>query len=494
VEHAKVPVAGLVVWLTVAVAGCNDSEEEGPPAPQETCSDSARQETSKEFPDWSFYGRDFCNSRANLAETKITPQNVSTLVEKWSFTEDPATPAVTSTPVIFEDTLYFGDWNSRVQARDPRTGEKRYEATALLDPPGGLNQVNHTPFVTKDYIYAGSHAAELFKLDRATGQVLNRKILDDQPGLLLWSSPIVVEGVVIIGIGSYQVFVGGAPAFKGSVVGVDAEALEPIWRLPLAEGSSGVSVWSTAAVDTKRKLAFIGTGQQYAEGGDTPYSDSLIAFEYLTGALRWNVQYTAGDRFQVSIGGGGGPRAGGPDHDVGASPNLFTAAGEALVGVGDKAGRYHVHNRDTGDKKWSRDLTPGGANGGVMASAAYASGVIYVVSNDGTSGGAAGVGGGPGRSKLFALEAASGNDVWGPIDLTPGTFGALAVTNGILFVPTLAGELRAFDTSNGALLLSKPHGQSMGGGISISGGMVFAGHGWTWLPPSQGGLVAYGLP
>ena len=36
----------------------------------------------------------------------------------------------------------------------------------------------------------------------------------------------------------------------------------------------------------------------------------------------------------------------------------------------------------------------------------------------------------------------------------------------------------------------------MGGGISVAGAMVYAGHGWGWIPTATvaGGLVAFGLP
>ena len=63
-------------------------------------------------------------------------------------------------------------------------------------------------------------------------------------------------------------------------------------------------------------------------------------------------------------------------------------------------------------------------------------------------------------------------------------------------MPTLAGELRAFDVRDGKLLFSAVLGQSMGGGITVSGGMVFAGYGWTWIPQptTPGGVVAFGLP
>jgi polyvinyl alcohol dehydrogenase (cytochrome) len=144
---------------------------------------------------------------------------------------------------------------------------------------------------------------------------------------------------------------------------------------------------------------------------------------------------------------------------------------------------------------WKVDLTTGGANGGVMASAAYANGVIFVASNDGNTGGEAGVGGGPAACVIFALDAATGAIKW-QVPSMPGVFGALTVANGVLYVPTLVGEVRAYDVTTGAKLWTGLAGMSMGGGISISEGQLFTGHGWTWLPvfPTPGGLVAFGLP
>ena len=141
------------------------------------------------------------------------------------------------------------------------------------------------------------------------------------------------------------------------------------------------------------------------------------------------------------------------------------------------------------------ELTPGGANGGVMATAAYANGVIYVASNDGNSGGDEGVGGGPGACTIFALNATDGTVAW-QVPSTPGTFGALTVANGVLYARSLAGEIRAYDVDTGTRIWSQAIGMSMGAGVTVSTGMIFAGHGWVWAPifPVPGGLVAYGLP
>lgn len=451
--------------FSVGVAACSENE--------------AADDREPEFPDWPSYGRDANNSRYDAAEKKISVDTVSKLVPKWSYDA----VAVTGTPALYGGMLYFGDWNSEVHAVDPRSGEEKWSIDLADDTIP--NQINHTPFVTEDTVYVGAHGAKFFAIDRLTGEKRWEQTLDDQVFLMLWSSPVKIGDLIVLGIGSYQVFIPAEPPFRGKVIAIDARTGDQRWALPLTEGS-GVSVWSSAAVDTGRKLLFIGTGQEYAGGPDSPYSDSLIAINYETGKLAWANQFTAGDRFQSG-------KAYGLDHDVGASPNLFEADGRALVGVGDKSGKYYAVDRDTGLEAWRTDLTPGGPNGGVMASTVYANGKIYVVSNSG--GGTAGVGGGPGAAVVFALDTTTGAIDW-QVPVQPGTFGALAAANGVLFVPTLAGQLRAFDVRNGGQLWSYDLGQSMGGGVSISGGMVFAGHGWAWIPNGvvAGGLVAFGLP
>ncbi len=452
--------------FSVGIAACSENE----------AADDVRE---SEFPDWPSYGHDANNSRYDAAENEISVDTVSKLVPKWSYDA----VAVTSTPVLYRGKLYFGDWNSEVHAVDPRTGEEQWRID--LADETIPNQINHTPLVTEDTLYVGAHGAKFFAIDRSTGEKRWEQTLDDQLFLMLWSSPVKIGELIVLGIGSYQAFIPADPPFRGKVIAIDAATGERRWALPLTDGS-GVSVWSSAAVDPGRKLLFIGTGQEYADGPDSPYSDSLIAINYETGKLAWANQFTAGDRFQVG-------KADGPDRDVGASPNLFEVDGRALVGVGDKGGKYYAVDRDTGMEVWRTNLTPGGPNGGVMASTVYANGKIYIVSN--SRGGIAGVGGGPGAAVVFALDAATGAIDW-QVSVQPGTFGALAAANGVLLVPTLAGELRAFDLRDGFQLWSYHLGQSMGGGVSISGGMVFAGHGWTWIPdgPVSGGLVAFGLP
>jgi hypothetical protein len=69
------------------------------------------------------------------------------------------------------------------------------------------------------------------------------------------------------------------------------------------------------------------------------------------------------------------------DYDIGASSNLFQIDGPAVVGVGDKGGRYAALDRDSGQTVWRRRLCPGSHLGGIMTTAAVARGSIWVICN-----------------------------------------------------------------------------------------------------------------
>lgn len=143
---------------------------------------------------------------------------------------------------------------------------------------------------------------------------------------------------------------------------------------------------------------------------------------------------------------------------------------------------------------WAQVLTPGGRNGGVMGSAAYAQGTIYVTSNTGEPTAIVGAGGPPG-STAFALRAANGDILW-KTPLSNGSFGGVSVANGVVFATTIDGMLYALDTRDGHMLWMDKMGASAAGGVSVVDGTVYVGNGWEWLPTGslQGGLIAYGLP
>jgi polyvinyl alcohol dehydrogenase (cytochrome) len=184
----------------------------------------------------------------------------------------------------------------------------------------------------------------------------------------------------------------------------------------------------------------------------------------------------------------------GPDADIGAAPNLFTIGDRDVVGVGDKAGHYAVFDRDTGDTVWTVELPEGNRLGGIMTTAAYANGTIYVSSNQWVN--VLDFHNAGNTSTTFALDATTGAIEW-ETDLPSPAFGALAYANGVVYQTTVKGTVYALDGSSGAVLWSDAPGADLGGGVSIRGGTLYVGYGFWFItapPTPAGGVVAYSLP
>jgi polyvinyl alcohol dehydrogenase (cytochrome) len=348
-----------------------------------------------------------------------------------------------------------------------------------------------SPTVTEQGVYVANRNGRLNALDRRTGAPLWEAKLDAGPHTYIWSSPALAEpeGILVIGLSNRGTSDNGIvvdqktlQTFRGAVVGVDAHSGALAWRFETsaAPSGAGVGVWSSAALDLERKLAFIGTGNNFYPPV-SPFSDSLLAIDYRTGELAWSVQYTKNDAWTAGM-----VSAGGVNADVAAAPNLFVLGGRALVGVGDKAGYYHVHDRASGELIWQRFLTSGQFKGGVIAPAAFQNDVVYVVANEAYE-----------RGTVFALRAQDGELLWKRV-LDWAVWGGPAVGNGVLFVATQAGEAYGLSTQTGEVRWTAklPHGS--GGGFSMACGALVVGQGFqdfeSDAEPLSGGLRVYTLP
>jgi polyvinyl alcohol dehydrogenase (cytochrome) len=432
---------------------------------------------------WTSYGFDDSNSRNNRAETRLGVDNVGQLEVAWRYD---GVVGVTSTPAEWRDSVYFGAWDGALRSLDTRTGALRWQTQLTT------RSIDDSPLVHDGLVYTGAADGSLYAVDAETGELRWSTRLDPHPATQIFSSPVEVDGKIVVGVASVELaFSLSDYTFRGSIVALDEKTGEEVWRTYItnddANGGAGGSVWSSAAIDRGRGLLFIGAGQSYEEPA-SPLTDSLLALDYRTGALAWKRQFTAGDVFTFW-------NASGPDADIGAAPNLFTIDGRDVVGVGDKAGHYAVFDRDTGETIWTIELPQGNRLGGIMTTAAYADGVIYVSStrwgtnildfHDPAH-----------ASATYALDAATGAIIW-HTDLPSPAFNAISYANGVVYQTTVKGTMYALDGTTGAVLYSDAPGADLGGGVSIRGGTVFVGYGFWFIaaPPNPvGGLVAYRVP
>ncbi len=329
---------------------------------------------------------------------------------------------------------------------------------------------------------------------------------------------------------------------------------------------TGVSAVSGLAVDFERGLLFGGTSQntsapypeypdpKFAPEGYIDRGDSLFAMDIATGEFVWTNQFHMGDVFDLNNPVGTGPNnPDGPrDADVLAAPVLFSAEMNGwqrdLVGDGSKGGLFRVVDRDTGETVWERQISKRTGIGGIQGGAAVANGVLYIAGYEGIDDGfsdaqfgyslesgiypnaffatfspafwadvedtaddgdpATGM-----RTKVYALDAATGQSLWHPasgadyVALPAGSsMRHVSVTDSLVFVTTSSGQLFVLSAADGKILfrdqtpdlnevfslgLGKPHHASMNGGTVIANGMVYVPAGGQNNP--SGGVMAYEL-
>ena len=85
-------------------------------------------------------------------------------------------------------------------------------------------------------------------------------------------------------------------------------------------GPAGAGIWSAPTIDEKRRVLYVGTGNDYSTlpgVESTVYSDAILAIDLQTGKIAWSSQVTPGDVFNGGC--STAKNCPGPDYDFGAS-------------------------------------------------------------------------------------------------------------------------------------------------------------------------------
>lgn len=461
-----------VIAAGVALGGCSDDE------PADTSRSTGTTSATGSHADssgaqWPMYGHDHSQTRTNVAETGITRDNVAQLTTTWEIAD---LVGVTGTPTVVDGIAYFTDWKGQVWAVRTEDGEKVW--TTML---GGM--FVGAAAIDDDAVYA-SAGTMLYRLDRESGEKEWEVAVHDHPQAQINASPVVVDGIVLQGTASFEnMSRKDEYLFRGSIGGFDAATGEQRWNFfatPADESAgAGAGIWSTPAVDVGSGLLFVGTGQGLSEP-TPPMADSLVAIDFRTGEKRWSTQFTYPDVFSAAY-----PT--GKDADVGASPNLWTTDGRALVGAGDKGGTYHALDRETGEVVWETQLTPGSAFGGEIGSAAFVDATIVASSNVGDPATNAPTN----VTHIFGLDPATGDKLWTSEELAGKIFAPVGAVPGVAFCGTDMGKMLALDTATGETLWSMDAPAKTACGPSIVDGRVLWGYGFILFGgPGPGGILA----
>lgn len=338
-------------------------------------------------------------------------------------------------------------------------------------------------------IVFGDLTAKLHMLDAVTGELLWKKSIAMTEWSTITGTPVIHNGVVYAPLSQWEMAV-AAPMdhvcckSQGMVVALDATTGETVWKARTMEearptqdrgdgkmmwGPSGAPIWSSPAIDEKRGVLYVGTGQ----GTSAPFTkttDAILAIDLKTGAIRWSFQATADDLFipgctVVREGFNCHKTAKALDHDFGASVVIAKRAnGKDILLAGQKSGTLWALDPDQrGKVVWRRVLGAGSDMGGIHWGLTYDGTNVYVPVNKTTP-----------RSDdpptehkpgLHAINVTTGKTVWtfrAEPDCPPerearfpnckrdyGFSGAPTLIDRSVVVGSMDGYLRVFDARTG---------------------------------------------
>jgi polyvinyl alcohol dehydrogenase (cytochrome) len=338
--------------------------------------------------DWPTYGHDA--QHTFHGRTTITPATAGALGRAWFF---PTGDAVTATPTVVGGIVYVGSWDTRFYAIDLATGQLRWQFQ--LDPqPKVEPQPGEVPrpfdsdggMVTSSAWFEPGHGSRpdlvifgggytLYALRAADGSLYWKHAYTgrpDQPpdpaqdGTRIFSSPVVVDGKVIIGTS-----VDGDRGRRGYVVAASLRTGKPVWvRETDVDGRGHVlndgcgSVWSSGTVLPESGLVVFDVADCHFTN-PPPLSESVVALRVRDGRIVWMFRPKRNDK-QC-------------DFDFGATVNAGLGRGRSatFLGVGGKEGTYYSLDPETGKERWSKNVVFGGFSGGFIATAAYDGRRVY---------------------------------------------------------------------------------------------------------------------
>ena len=246
--------------------------------------------------------------------TEITPGNVTNLESKWVYQND-VFGAWQSSPIVVDGIMYMTQRPNTVSAIDARTGrvfwQYRYTPSAEARVCCGSN--NRGVAILGDTLYMGTLDAHLIAIDAKNGRPLwNIAVADVKLAYSITMAPLIVKDKVVLGVG------GGEFGIRGFVAAYDAKTGAEAWKFYTIPGpgepghdtwsgdawkSGSGSVWVTGSYDPELNLTYWGIGNPGPDWnakqrpGDNLYSDSVIALDADTGALKWHYQFTPNDGY-----------------------------------------------------------------------------------------------------------------------------------------------------------------------------------------------------
>jgi alcohol dehydrogenase (cytochrome c) len=262
---------------------------------------------------WLTYSGGYMSQR-HTALKQIDPSNVRNLELKWILPNQ-VFGAWQATPLVADGIMYVTQRPNDVLAVDAKTGRVfwQYRYTNSPDARVCCGSNNRGVAILGDRLFMGTLDAHLVALDARNGKPLwNVAVGDPALGYSMTLAPLVVKDKVLVGLG------GGEYGIRGFIAAFDAQTGKQAWRFNTIPGpgepghetwsgdtwkTGGGSIWLTPSYDPALNLTYWGVGNPGPDWnskqrpGDNLYTDSVVALDADTGALKWHFQFSPNDTY-----------------------------------------------------------------------------------------------------------------------------------------------------------------------------------------------------
>ena len=324
--------------------------------------------------DWSSHNVDLNNSRFSPLD-QIDRSSVAKLAERWTFQVEPGQSVTQVTPLVVDGVMYLSA-PATLYALDATTGASIWTLELESAHPSPVRGPTYADGTI--YIYNGStlvaadaetgELVETFGNDGVlpvVGAALQFKYPDDYPpsldpytiGYRITTAPAYHNNTLFVGAALSEGHIpGGLLIASDATTGAIKWVFNTIPQRPQDDGweiaqdtwgagaRAGGGIWTQPAIDLDLGLVYINSGNPSpdydgsARPGSNLFSNSTIALDMETGALRWHYQTVHHDLW---------------DWDNVTGPVLFdvTVNGETIKGVG-AAGKnclLYLWHRETGE-------------------------------------------------------------------------------------------------------------------------------------------------
>ena len=404
-------------------------------------------------------------------ETTIYPGNAAQLRQVWKASVG---ATVSSGVTVSSGSVYFGDWSGNFHSMNALTGAAQWSQFLGKAPdpadascqPRGIG-VSSQPAVAGNTVYVGGGDSAVYAMDRGTGSILWRvPLADPSVGTYLWSSPMLSQNALYIGIASLT----DCPTVRGGLARIPLnDPTHPQIAYFMPPNSQGAGVWGTPSIDEQNNLVYVTTGNaggQDAQNG--VWGSALLALDATTLQIQ--------SYFFMPV-----PSMD-SDADWGSSSVLFESGGQPLIAANGKTGVMYVLHRPDLAPVWSYKLATD------CDSPEVGCGSISTPAFDGSvlvTGAGQPDGNGP-LGTVYAFDPAARQLLW-MYPAAAAVLGPVTLTPGLVFVSAESG-LAVLDAATGAALWTD-------GGVSgamfgqpvVSGGILYATY-------ANGDVIAWGVP